>query len=513
VYGYCVKVPRCSGLLLHVTSLPGRFGIGDLGPCAYEFADFLFAAKQKLWQVLPLNPTGYGDSPYQCFSAFAGNPMLLSLERLRDQDLLQPSDLAQAPVFPEDVVDYGPVIEFKWPALRRAAQVFFADGSTADRAAYDRFCESASPWLDDYALFMACKDAHHGTIWTSWDAGIRNRDACTISEWSRKLAPELQAFKFWQFEFFRQWEDLRSYCRQRCIYFMGDIPIYVAHDSAEVWAHPELFYLDDQGRPTVVSGVPPDYFSATGQLWGNPIYRWDVLAASGYKWWIERFRASLALFDLARLDHFRGFESYWEVPAGETTAIHGRWTKGPGENFLLALQNALGELPIVAENLGVITPPVEELRKKFGLPGMSLLQFSFGTDPQGPSFRPHNYSRDLVAYTGGHDNDTTVGWWSSSGVGDSTRTPDDVRKEHDFARLYLNFQDDSEINWIMIRAVLASVADLAIVPLQDVLGLGSAARMNLPGSVSGNWKWRYRPGALGPDLSARLRSLVDLFDR
>src|ERR1035437_4202103 len=272
-------------------------------------------------------------------------------------------------------------------------------------------------------------------------------------------------------------------------------------------------YFCTMMEAAVVSGVPPDYFSATGQLWGNPIYRWDLLAASGYKWWIERFRASLALFDMVRLDHFRGFESYWEIPAGETTAIHGRWVQGPGEDFLLALQNAFGGLPIVAENLGVITPPVEKLRQQFGLPGMSLLQFAFGTDPQGPSFRPHNYSRDLVAYTGGHDNDTTVGWWSSSGASDSTRTPEDVRKEHDFARAYLHFHDDSEINWVMIRAVLASVADLSIVPLQDVLGLGSAARMNLPGSVSGNWKWRYRPVVLSPDLSARLRLLVDLYDR
>jgi 4-alpha-glucanotransferase len=294
---------------------------------------------------------------------------------------------------------------------------------------------------------------------------------------------------------------------------MGDIPIYVAHDSADVWAHPDLFYLDEQGSPTVVSGVPPDYFSATGQLWGNPIYRWDLLAASGYSWWIERFRASLALFDMVRLDHFRGFESYWEVPGGETTAINGRWVKGPGEGFLSALQVEFGELPIVAENLGVITPPVEQLRHKFGLPGMSLLQFAFGNDPQGPSFRPHNYSRDLVAYTGGHDNDTTVGWWSSSGARDSTRTPEDVHKEHAFARAYLNFHDDSEINWFMIRAVLASIADIAIIPLQDVLGLGSSARMNLPGTVSGNWKWRYRPGALCSELSARLRSLVTLFDR
>jgi 4-alpha-glucanotransferase len=498
---------------LHFTSLPGRFGIGDLGPCACEFADFLSAAGQKLWQVLPLNPTGYGDSPYQCFSAFAGNPMLLSLERLREQGLLQQAELNQSPAFPEDFVDYGPVIKFRMAVLRRAAQVFFADASSADRAAFEHFCESASPWLNDYALFMACKDVHQGIMWTLWEPEIRRREQRAVSEWSARLATELQAYKYWQFEFFRQWERLKIYCQQCGIRFMGDIPIYVAHDSADVWAHPNLFHLDDQGRPTVVSGVPRDYFSATGQLWGNPIYRWDLLAANGFQWWIERFRASFALFDMARLDHFRGFESYWEVPASETTAMHGRWVKGPGENLLSALQNALGELPIVAENLGVITPPVEKLRKQFGLPGMSLLQFAFGTDPQGPSFRPHNYSRDLAAYTGGHDNDTTVGWWSSSGAGDSTRTPEDVRKERAFARAYLNMGDDDDINWVMIRAILASVADVAIVPLQDVLGLGTEARMNLPGKVSGNWKWRYRPGALNKELSNRLRSLVTLYDR
>jgi 4-alpha-glucanotransferase len=510
-----VRFPRCSGILLHVTSLPSRFGIGDLGPCAYEFADFLFSAGQKVWQVLPLNPTGYGDSPYQCFSAYAGNPMLISLEYLRDQGLLQNSDLeyARMPGSSEDFIDYGPVIELKTALLRRAAEAFFADGSRTDRAAFDDFCEGASAWLDDFALFMACKDVHQGKMWTLWAPQIRDRDAKAVSEWAKKLTPEIEAHKYWQFVFFQQWRKLKSHCEQRGIRMMGDVPIYVAHDSADVWAHPELFYLDERGRPTVVSGVPPDYFSATGQLWGNPIYRWDLLASGGYEWWIERFRASLALFDMVRLDHFRGFESYWEVPGGETTAIHGRWAKGPGEDFLLALQNALGVLPIVAENLGVITPPVEKLRQQFGLPGMSLLQFAFGNDPQGPSFRPHNYSRDLVAYTGGHDNDTTVGWWSSSGTGDSTRTPEDVRKEHDFARAYLNFQDDSAINWVMIRAVMASVADVAIVPLQDVLGLGSAARMNLPGTVSGNWKWRYRPGALSCALSARLRSLVTLYDR
>ncbi len=356
---YRVKFPRSSGILLHLTSLPSRCGIGDFGPCAFEFADFLADAGQKLWQVLPLNPTGYGDSPYQCFSAFAGNPLLLSLERLAEQGLLQPSDLTGAPIFPGDYVDYGPVISYKMSLLRRSAQVFFADASRSDRAAFERFCENSSSWLDDYALFMAAKDAHHGAVWTSWDGELRRRDPKAVREWSKRLAPELQAFKYWQFEFFQQWERLKNYCQDRGIRFMGDIPIYVAHDSADVWAHPDLFYLDEQGAPTVVSGVPPDYFSATGQLWGNPIYRWDALAANGYKWWIDRFRASLGLFDMVRLDHFRGFEAYWEVPAGETTAINGRWVKGPGEAFLSALQNAFGGLPIVAENLGVITPPVE----------------------------------------------------------------------------------------------------------------------------------------------------------
>ena len=508
-----MKSPRSSGILLHFTSLPACFGIGDFGPSAFEFADFLADAGQTLWQVLPVNPTGYGDSPYQCFSAFAGNPMLISLDRLAEQGLLQASDLASVPGFPDSSVDYGAVIPYKMSILRRAAQLFFADASHSDRSAFERFCADSSSWLDDYALFMAVKDAHQGIIFTSWEPAIRRRDPSAVSDWSKRLAPEIQAFKYWQFEFFRQWERLKTYCQEHGIRFMGDIPIYVAHDSADVWAHPDLFHLDANGSPTVVSGVPPDYFSATGQLWGNPIYRWDVLASTGYKWWIDRFRASLALFDMVRLDHFRGFEAYWEVPGGESTAMNGKWVKGPGEAFLTALQNAFGRLPIVAENLGVITPPVEKLRHQFGLPGMSLLQFAFGNDPQGPSFRPHNYSHDLVSYTGGHDNDTTVGWWNSSVGADSTRTLEDVEKEHAFARAYLNFHDDSEINWVMIRAVIASVADTAIVPLQDVLGLGTEARMNLPGRVSNNWKWRYRPGALTKDLSARLRSLVTLYDR
>ena len=508
-----MRFPRSSGILLHITSLPGRFGIGDLGPSAFEFADFLSDAGLKIWQVLPLNPTGYGDSPYQCFSAFAGNPLLLSLERLVDQGILKPSDLANAPTFPEASVDYGSVINFKFPLLRRAAQTFLADASRSDRAAFDQFCKICTSWLDDYALFMAVKDQHGGIMFTRWDSAICRRDPKALRSWTEKLSSEIQAHKYWQFEFFRQWERLKSHCHERGVRFMGDIPIYVSHDSADVWSHPDLFYLEADGSPTVVSGVPPDYFSATGQLWGNPIYRWNVLASTGYQWWIERFRASLGLFDMVRLDHFRGFEAYWEVPATEKTATNGCWVKGPGEDFFLALQKAFGDLPIVVENLGVITPPVEKLRKQFGFPGMSLLQFAFGNDPQGPSFRPHNYHRDLAAYTGGHDNDTTVGWWNSSAGAGSTRTLEDIEKEHAFARAYLNFHDDSQINWVMIRAVMASVAEIAIVPLQDVLGLGTEARMNLPATVSGNWKWRYRPGVLTKDLSTRLRSFVSLYDR
>jgi 4-alpha-glucanotransferase len=506
-----VKFPRCSGILLHITSLPGQFGIGDLGPAAYAFADFLAGAGMKLWQVLPLNPTGYGDSPYQCFSAFAGNPLLLSIEDLRDQGVLEHADLASSPVFSPDEVQYGRVIEFKFAALRRAAEAFFADASSRQKSDFEGFCRQNSGWLADYAVFMACKDHHGGAMWTSWDSAIRDRNPSAIMEWTARLTSELHCYQYWQFQFFRQWEKLKTYCLERGIQMMGDIPIYVAHDSADVWSHKDLFQLDEAGNPTCVSGVPPDYFSVTGQLWGNPIYRWDRLAETGYRWWIDRFRGCLTLFDVVRLDHFRGFEAYWEVPAGETTAIRGRWVKGPGAEFLSALQSVFGDLPIVAENLGVITPGVEELRQQFGLPGMCLLQFAFGNDPQGPSFRPHNYIRSLVAYTGGHDNDTTGGWWSG-GVGDSTRSVEDIRKEHDFTKKYLGF-DEEPIQWVFIRAVLASVADIAIIPLQDVLGLGTEARMNLPGRMSGNWKWRFEPAALTDECRDRLYQLNKIYDR
>jgi 4-alpha-glucanotransferase len=495
-----------------VTSLPGGHGVGDLGNSAHEFAEFLADSGQKIWQVLPLSPTGYGDSPYQCFSAFAGNPLFINLEALCERGLLSGKDSTNAPTFPEERVEYDRVIEFKRELVRKAAQVFLADGAPTDRVSFDNFCRHNNAWLDDYALFMACKRVHKDAPWVDWDAGIRQRDPAALEEWRNKLSSEIQAHKFAQFEFFAQWETLKAHCSRLGIRIMGDIPIYVAHDSADVWAHPELFRLDEQGKPTAVAGVPPDYFSATGQLWGNPLYRWDISAASGHRWWINRVRASLKLFDLARLDHFRGFEAYWEIPADASTAALGKWAKGPGAEFFQTLQNDLKELPFVAENLGVITPEVEALRKRFGFPGMSLLQFAFGNDPQGPTFRPHNYSHELVAYTGGHDNDTTVGWWTSSGVGESTRTAEDIRKERDFTRAYLGFQNEP-INWVFIRTVLASVANTAVIPLQDVLGLGSNARMNLPGTLTGNWKWRYKQDALTKETGERLRQLTHLYDR
>lgn len=474
--------------------------------------DFLAEARQKIWQVLPLGPTGYGDSPYQLFSAFAGNPLLIDLKALGEQGLLSLQDLAGASNLSEDHVEYGCVIDVKQGLLRKAARAFFTDGDRKARASFDIFCENNANWLDDYALFMACKEIDKNVVWVDWDLGLRRRDPAALKEWQEKLSFEIKVHQFAQFEFFRQWEKVRSHCKRCGISIMGDIPIYVAHDSADVWSHPELFRLDEQSRPVAVAGVPPDYFSATGQLWGNPLYRWDVSAASGHRWWIERFRASLKLFDLVRLDHFRGFEAYWEIPANASTAQQGKWVKGPGVDFFRTVKAELKELPFVAENLGVITDEVEALRKEFGFPGMSLLQFAFGNDPQGPSFRPHNYSRELVAYTGGHDNDTTVGWWTSSGIGESTRTAEDIRKEREFTRAYLGFEDQP-VNWVFIRAVLSSVAETAIVPLQDVLGLGSEARMNLPGTVSGNWKWRYKTNALTKDISERLRKLTLLYDR
>ena len=504
--------PRRSGILLHPTSLPGRFGIGELGPEAHRFADFLAAAGQRLWQVLPLGPTGYGDSPYQCFSAFAGNPLLVSLDALVEDGWLTEADLADAPGFPQDRVDYDALAAFKLPLLDRAFRRFEAEATSADRAGFESFRAANASWLDDYALFMAVKQAHGGVEWRKWDEAIARRRPEALARWREEQKDAIRAREFGQHLFFSQWQRLKARCREQDIAIMGDIPIFVAGDSADVWSHPDLFQLEEDGSPSFVAGVPPDYFAATGQLWGNPLYRWDEMERAGYAWWIDRFRAALRLVDLVRLDHFRGFEAYWEIPAQEETAINGRWVKGPGAALFEALREALGDLPIVAENLGVITPEVEALRERFGFPGMAILQFAFGRDPEAAQFQPHNYPRNRVVYTGTHDNDTTVGWWTSSGAGDSTRTDDEVKEEHARALAYLD-AEDREIHWAFIRAALASVADTAIVPLQDVLGLGSEARMNMPGSASGNWRWRFTDGSLTDEIRERLRTMADLYGR
>ena len=483
-----MKIGRASGILLHPTSLPGRFGIGDLGPEAFRFADWLAAGGQRIWQVLPLGPVGYGESPYQLFSAFAGNPMLISPERLVERGWLAEGDLAAAPSFGEDRVEFEKAMPWKTRLFQQAFTCFRGGPE------FDAFCREHAAWLDAFGRFMALKEANGGVSWRDWNPSL-NADPRAI-----------EFHKFLQFEFFREWRELKTYCANRGIAMMGDVAIYAAMDSADVWSRPDLFRFD------AVAGVPPDYFSATGQLWGNPIYRWDRMKAEDYGWWIARMRAALELFDVVRLDHFRGFEAYWQVPAGETTAVRGEWIQGPGADLFRVLEAALGKLPLVAENLGVITPEVEAIRHQFELPGMAVLQFAFGKDPQADSFKPHNYERNLVAYSGTHDNDTAAGWWHSAGVGDSTRTADDIRREKALARAYLE-TDGAEIHWTLIRALMASVADTVLFPMQDVLGLGSEARMNTPATASGNWRWRMRRDAANADRAGRLRNLATLYGR
>lgn len=488
-----MRFRRAAGLLLHPTSLPGVGGIGTLGPEALRFVEVLAEAGMSIWQVLPLGPTGYGDSPYQCFSAFAGNPLLV---HVADAD----------EVGATDHVDFGAVIPRKLAALRRATAAFVPD------AAYSAWCAEAAWWLNDFALFMAAKDAHGGKAWNLWQPALARREAAAMAAWRTRLADDIEHHTRVQYLFFTQFAAVRAACRAKGIQLMGDVPIYVAHDSADVWSNPGQFKLDVRGNPLVQAGVPPDYFSATGQLWGNPIYAWDRMQADGYAWWIRRMRAALAMFDLVRLDHFRGFAAFWEVPGTDTTAINGRWVPGPGAALFEAMTQALGPLPIVAENLGVITPEVEALRERFGYPGMAILQFAFGGDGQANDFQPHNYKPSLVVYTGTHDNDTTAGWWGSTGAGDSTRDAEMVDREKAFAMEYLG-ADGTEMHWTLIRTVMASVADTVLIPLQDVLGLGSEARMNLPGRESGNWGFRFAWEQLTPSHLARLTRLARIYQR
>ena len=506
-----MNFPRSSGILLHPTSLPGGFGVGDLGPEAYKFVDFLVSAGQSLWQVLPLGPTGYGDSPYACYSAFAGNTLLISPERLVEQGLLSSSDLTSLFAHARDRVDFGAVHQTKEQLLRRAYQHYTKTTDTKLRSAFETFAQREAHWLDDYALFRALKDAHNGVAWNEWEPSLVRRTPAALERAGQQLLEEIEAQMFYQFLFFEHWFALKQYCNEHGVKIVGDLPIFVAQDSADVWTNPDQFKLDKNGRPLVVAGVPPDYFSSTGQLWGNPLYNWERMEADGFKWWIERVRATLKVVDIARVDHFRGFAACWEIPGGDKTAERGQWVEAPGRELFTTIRNTLGELPIIAEDLGVITPDVVTLRDDFGFPGMRILQFGFGGDAKNIDL-PHNYVTNVVAYTGTHDNDTTVGWFESVAGEGSTRTATQIERERQFCLDYLN-SDGKEIHWDFIRAVLASVANTAIVPLQDVLGLGTEARMNLPNSTEGNWSWRHRAGVLTDAIAFRLKQLTTLYGR
>ena len=482
---------RTAGILLHPTSLPGRGGIGTLGADAHRFLGWLHEAGLRIWQMLPLGPTGFGDSPYQSFSAFAGNPLLIHIPDIDGR-------------FPDDHVDFGTVV----PA-RQAALAEWLDAQPYD-ATVAAFVERHREWLPDYALFMALKDAHHGAPWYEWDAGTAHRDPEALARWRTVLQPDITRIYKQQCVFFRQFDELRRAAHTLGIRLMGDLPIYVAHDSADVWANRELFQLHPDGTPRVQAGVPPDYFSETGQLWGNPLYDWTRMAADGFQWWTSRVHAALHWFDLIRLDHFRGFAAYWEVPGDAHTAVSGRWVDGPGAALFHAMTRALGPLPIIAENLGVITPDVETLREAFQYPGMAILQFAF-TDPAS-SFLPHRHARHLVVYTGTHDNDTTWGWWHEGSAEDSPRSREVVARERVFAQQYLNTTGEA-MHWVLIRAALSSVADTALIPMQDVLGLGSEARMNLPGRPEGNWRFRFTWDQVTPAVTRWLHEWISLYGR
>jgi 4-alpha-glucanotransferase len=496
--------PRSSGILLHPTSLPGRFGIGDLGEWAYKFADFLEASGQSIWQVLPLGPTGYGDSPYQCLSAFAGNPNLISLDTLVEDGFLTAEDLADVPDFEIYYVDFGPVIDYHNQKLHLAYQRFQEKASNQQRQEFEQWSGKNAHWLDDFSVFMALKLHHGGKPWPEWPDEERDRRPAAIERVRQELADEIKEQRFKQWLFSRQWANLRRYANTKGICFLGDIPIFVAHDSSDVWANRDLFYLDDLGNPTVIAGVPPDYFSATGQRWGNPLYRWGVLKANGYDWWIKRFQAIFELVDIARVDHFRGFDAYWEVPASEETAINGQWVPGPGMDFLQTVKDRLGSLAIVAEDLGVITPEVEALRDGMGLPGMRILQFAFGGGSFGVNaFLPHNHIQNCVVYTGTHDNNTTLGWWLSGEASE-----EDKQRFQDYIG-----HSVQEIHWDMIRLGMSSVANTFILPLQDLWGFGEDTRMNLPGRPSGNWGWRFTGEWLNNPAKDRLAHMTRIFAR
>jgi 4-alpha-glucanotransferase len=495
-----MQLARGSGILLHPTSLPGPHGSGDLGEDAERFVAWLERAGQRYWQVLPLSPVGYGNSPYSSLSAFATSPTMIDLRGLVRRGLLEASEVPATTDLPARRIDFNRSSAFRLALLRRACDRFFARATPPERDAFEAFTRSHAAWLADYALFMALNDAHGGVEWSRWERDLARREPAALAEARRTLAADVRFHEFTQWVFFDQWAKLRKLANDRNIKLIGDIPIFVAYHSADVWARPELFHLDAEGRPMVVAGVPPDYFSATGQRWGNPLYRWDKMAAEGYAWWVDRFRAVFELVDVARLDHFRGFAAYWEIPEAEATAVKGTWVLGPGAALFEAVRTALGQLPIIAEDLGVITPDVSALRDAFEFPGMKVLQFAFGGGPEN-AFLPHNYTRNGVVYTGTHDNDTTRGWFETA-----------TEPERHFVRRYLG-TDAREINWDFIRLASQSVADVAIFPFQDVLGLGAEGRMNRPGLASGNWDWRFTWDEVPVDAATRLGDLARLSGR
>lgn len=484
---------------MHPTSLPGPFGIGDLGDAAYRFVDWLDAAGQRLWQIMPLGVTGAGNSPYASPSAFAGNPLLVSLDLLARADLLVGEDFSDAPHFSEHLVDFGAVIPAKERMLRRAYARWSAqDGASSPE--YSAFFAEAAHWLEDFSLFMAIKDAHGGGSWQSWDDATRLRHADALARWRAELADDVGYHAFVQFQFRTQWQGVRAYANERGVQIIGDVPIFVALDSADVWAHRELFQLDAAGNPTHVAGVPPDYFSTTGQLWGNPVFDWAANRAEGYAWWTDRMRGLFDLVDIVRIDHFRGFAANWSIPAGAETAAGGAWTRGPGAEIFAAFRAALGERPIIVEDLGLMTPDVGELRRELGLPGMAVLQFAFDGDAEN-AYLPHNHIEHLVVYTGTHDNDTTIGWfWSLP------------KPQAIFVQSYLG-RDGSDIAWDLIRVAWSSIATIAIVPLQDILRRGGDARMNVPGSPDGNWSWRFRHEDLNEGLASGLCEFTHMYGR
>jgi 4-alpha-glucanotransferase len=492
---------RKSGILLHPTSLPSPYGIGDLGDGAYQFVDFLESSNQTIWQVLPIGPTGYGDSPYQAFSSFAGQPLIISPQKLYDMGLLNDEDISDVPEWNQYMIDFGPSIIYKISLLKKAYEHFKVLDNKAITKEFDAFCKAEKAWLEEYSLFMATKDFHNGIVWQEWDAEIAFPTDKSKKAWAKKLADGVAYYKFIQFIFYKQWLAVKDYANSKGIQIVGDIPIFVAMDSADVWGHKELYYLDSKGYPVVVAGVPPDYFSATGQLWGNPLYDWDTHKETDYIWWINRISHQLKLCDVIRIDHFRGFEAYWAIPYGDKTAENGEWRKGPYKELFFAIEKALGDnLPIIAEDLGDITPEVLDLRDTFKLPGMKILQFAFD-DVSENDFLPHYYTENSVAYTGTHDNDTTFGWYVKA-----------TEKAQDKVRRYMN-TDANQVCWDFIRILFSSVSKWTVVPMQDVFSLGDWARMNTPGTASGNWGWRYSSDMLTPDLAAKLADVSDLFGR